>query len=481
MGLISFVQSIYLDESILRKESLYGLDSASAKFFFEGVMQIEQYILIFFGILLIIIIPRIINLAKVEIKFKKILVISCLGLILILPQVNNSYFDNIYVNTISQTYETHFAEKMPVSLENYTFSDVEIFENSIENYSTINLKNNTGRVLVFVMESVAFEDFINQQNTFNNKDNFFELIKNHSHLYSNYYTTNQDSRTAVMTILSSTFIPFEAYTSFYDWKPYFGYIENRNNLIEFFNEKNFKTYFVISSTEITLESEIYHYDEIINIKNYSEDNEEFLCLNVFEFQHGCEDKFLIEDVKKSIKENEKLFLFQEFVYGHGVIYNKKLKKTNFEYYNEYLVEIYTFLKKENLLENTTIIVTSDHGLREKVPRREVKGYNVPLVVYNLDIDNFERTDELLSHVNFKDVLLSHIGENISLEVNEKVYFVGPTSRSLFGVVYEDGSTIVKENTDFDQLIFLSDYFNYSLEKISSEINLIKYYKKNVKK
>jgi len=482
MSLVSFVQSIYLDESILRKESFYGVDSAYAKFFFGGIMQIDHYFMVLAGIILMFLIPKFIKLPNYNFKFKKIFVFFGLFLVLGLPQLSYSYFDNIYVNTVAQTYENNFAQRLPSVLINNNVSEFEIFENSIKNYSKIELKNETGRVLVFVMESVPFNYFINEQKNIRedrNSENFFDLIKNNSHLYSNYYTNNQDSRTSIMTILSSTFIPFEAYTSFYDWKPYFGYIENRNNLVEFFNLNNFKTSFVISSTEKTLESEIYPYKEIINIKNFSTSNENFLCLHLFVFQHGCEDKYLIEDVKDSIRSNDKLFMIQEFVYGHGVVYNKNLGKTNFEYYNEYLTEIYNFLKEENLLENTTIVVTSDHGLREMVPRRRISGYNIPLVIYNSKIEEFKESSELLSHVKFKDILLSYIAENFSYVPSEKVYFVGPTSKSLLGIISDKFSSIIKIQDEFDQLIYLNKNFNESLNNISNEFGLVKFYKKKV--
>lgn len=464
------IQAFYLNESLIRKESLPNLNSASIHFFFNEIVSMTTYIKYFLVIILLFVIPAIIPIKK-EIKNlkKKNIILICLLLLLLIPQVGDKYFDNIYVNTIDQYLESRINSKIEVLDYAFLDEDFKRFDNSITNYSDIEIKNDSKEIiLIFVMESVSNDIFYNTKL----ENNFFEKIENNSITYTNYYTNNQDSRTSIQTILSSRFIPNEAYESFLGWEEFYGDIVDKNNLVDFFNSKNYETVFAISSQEIPLESEKYNWNEYINVENYSKTGEEYLCLHLFDLQHGCEDKAIIEEVKAKINSSEKLFLMQEFVFGHGETYNARKKMTSFQYYNSYFNDIYSFLEKEKLLDKVTIIIVSDHGKREFIPSRKPEGYNIPLVIYSSNI-NSSINNTFLNHLYFKDLLFNQISKNYSFDLPEETFLVGPSHKGIIGYISPDNHYFLKDDT-VPYVIEKSS--KIKVEEIAQKLDLVKQYK-----
>jgi hypothetical protein len=76
-----------------------------------------------------------------------------------------------------------------------------------------------------VLEGAPLYKFFEDTNS-SQQYTFFQKYKNSSHYYLNFFTNNQDSRTGLLALLTSRFIPFTAYTD-----------EGLNNYL-FLSEKN---------------------------------------------------------------------------------------------------------------------------------------------------------------------------------------------------------------------------------------------------
>jgi len=305
-----------------------------------------------------------------------------------------------------------------------------LFNKSLGSYSDVEIPE--GRiVLLFIMEQTPQYVFLEDLENIPAEKNFFERVRNNSHVYTNFYTSNQDSRTALWALFNSQFIPFESYTS--DWNKRYGVVTDGTNLIEFFKSKNYATYIVCSVYDVGLLLGIYDWDNLIFLESFDENNREFLCVHNFEYQKGCEDMIFMNDLKNTILENKDgdIFLVQEFIFGHGTVYMDTLGKSRTEYYNDYLFELYTFLENEGLTDKTTIIIISDHGNKGYL-EKELRDYQIPLVVVDSEIEHLE-IDTLYSQIDFKDILISYMTDH-EFKPNPFVIFMGQTASSDFGYI-----------------------------------------------
>ena len=209
----------------------------------------------------------------------------------------------------------------------------------------------------------------------------------------------------------------------------------------------------------------------VSILNENTDETGFFCLKSFEYEPGCEDNIILNKTKEIIKSsNNGLFLFQEFIYGHGTDYEKTLKKTKTEYYNDYLFDLYSFMENENLLENTTIIFIADHGEKGYFDK-DLWNYKTPLIIFNDKIGG-RVVDSLETPLEFKDLLFSII-EKKEIPKTNSTFIIGQTKSSEIGYIQNDGKYFLGKL--YDKELYIKESTNLSNRGITElTLNLLKY-------
>ncbi len=494
--ILNFIHSYFLDDALQVRYNLFTIDFAIIQYFFNEIMPISLIIILSFLIIIILFIAKKIKFSKkiylLSLRKKNIYIFLT---IIFFFLIFNNLFSNTYLNSVIEFKEIIRYKKISLNENNQNYNFKEL-DKRIENYSNINIPPNQ-KIIIFVMESVPKNIFEKEIEKIPIEKNFFKLIENNSHIYTNYFTTNQDSSTSILSIISSIFIPMDAYSQ-NSWEKYEKILKNKTNLIELFNINNYSTNFIVSTKEIPSFIQIYNWENIHNIKNYEEisKNSNILCLQIFENENGCEDKVMEKDLIELIeKTNKSLFIFQELIFGHGIKYEIEKQQSISSYYNDYFLSIYNIMKEKKLLENTTIIISSDHGLRNLQNKKNPNAYQIPLIIYNL---NFEKKEikELKNHLDFKEILLSEInsieniknsnlsdfkskenifGENNIEKNKEKSYFIGQTRSSIIGMLSNSGNfTYIKKNEKDYWIIYQK---NINLNQIKEEIYFIEAYKK----
>jgi hypothetical protein len=434
-------------------------------FLFEYIISLKYIISIIFIILILFIISKYLFLSKKIFSNKKdltYLLFFSIFLFLVLSIINFSY--NPYKDLFFK------FNKKAILLDD-TNKDINLNffneDKSIASYKKEILKYN--KILVFVGEEWMFSEFMLEKEDLEN--NFFKKIENNSHMFTNYFTTNQDSRTAIFTMLSSNFIPFEAYSDKEIYNKYYSKIITKNNLVEFFNHNNYSTQFLVSAIEIPDLTYPYNWNKVNLLSQEIYDNKKYYCDDSFSFETSCEDLSVIDDLEKIILENDKLFLFQEFIFGHSFSHIINTKKTRTEYYNNYFLKIFNFLEKKDLLDQTIIIITSDHGSRALKEMQNYTAYNVPLIIIASDLNYFQDAS-LLSHLDFKDILFNYILKDYNKKIiNDSVMFVGSSKSNLFGY-FTNKNDFGIINSSKNKLINYSN--NDDIKNISNKYNI--YYK-----
>jgi hypothetical protein len=164
---------------------------------------------------------------------------------------------------------------------------------------------------------------------------------------------------------------------------------------------------------------------------------QMLCVTVYEFEYGCEDRAILPKVLSVLDEQPKAFLYQEFIWGHDPEYNALSGRTNADYYSSYLDAVVDHLEKTNKLDRTLIVLTSDHGYRGRSTLSENFAYHIPLWFY---ATRFSARDDqrLFSHIDFQDLLLHELAGALVPQPGPFVAVIGPTGINSLTVLNEAG-------------------------------------------
>jgi hypothetical protein len=325
------------------------------------------------------------------------------------------------------------------------------------------------------MEGVDFDEF--KRDNENLKNNYLELTKNHTYFFDNYYTQNQDSRTSIFSMLHSLFIPYESYSDYWEGD-YRNFIQNRvlenKSLLNFFKNNGYKNYALFSSTKSKFITDFLDWDKIYKLTKKERkkiiEKKLFVCLTVYQYEPGCEDLAVFEKLKNIVlnKSKEKKFIFHEFIFGHGFKYNQITKKHNYEYYNNFLIKFFKFLKKNNLTKDYVIVVLSDHGRKGLRSQIKMDTYKIPLMIFNTNIEKFKKIQFPVSHLNLAELLILNLN-NKSIEKNyENLNFImGSSTKNLLSYIKNDKKFIVKIK---DSEILLLNKKNIEILEIHSKLN-----------
>lgn len=257
------------------------------------------------------------------------------------------------------------------------------------------------KVAVFVMESVSYQDL--EQIPFTDY-----------HLYTNYYTTNLDSRTSLISMLYSTFVPYLAYDS-----KGFSFNYSRPNMIDFFNEKGFTTEYYLPRDTPTHIGDYLNWSKSNYLKDWKKTYTPYYCLSPGKYEHSCEDQFWSEKIKKRLNASDSFFILYEFIYGHYSDYYNKIRRSRFNYSMDFV--------KEVINEDMLVFIVSDHPVRSYENHIRPEGYQVPLIVLGKGIKR-KNVELFLSHQDFNSILLYYLGHTDQLRARDSLFTMGSTHR-----------------------------------------------------
>ncbi len=307
------------------------------------------------------------------------------------------------------------------------------------------------KVVVLVMETMTSERFWRDM-----KDvpaNSFFRARQHVHEYTRYFPNNQDSRTGMLAMLTSRVIPYEAYNvaDLAAYEP----ISRAPTLADHMRRMGYRSAFALSQVvpeEVVCDlkwDEILHLNEP-EIPSFSKQH---LCLVPDPWETSCEDVVLIPRIVDFLAASERAFVYQEFIWGHAIEYNQLSGKSNGQFYSQYADALIAALAQRGLLDDTLIVVTSDHGYRGQTAQDRLKEYRIPLWFYASRFS--ARSDaRLLSHVDFKDLLFDELSETRAFTTpNEQVFVQGPTGSGMWAAISERGAlTLLKERAGRHMLL-----------------------------
>ncbi|HSA24219.1 MAG TPA: hypothetical protein P5076_22350, partial [Myxococcota bacterium] len=299
------------------------------------------------------------------------------------------------------------------------------------------------KVLVFVMESVPWRELQERRRELP-PEHFFNRHLAHAHVYSNYFTTNQDSRTGLLAMLFGRLIPFEAYTE-RDARRYL-FLKTEPSLVDRLSAQGFATAVAAAQTDVELVVfELPSWDEQLVLSQAQfEDHGPFLCFNPYKFEHDCEDKILLPRILATLAAHPRVFVLQEGVYGHIGDYYRATGQSATAYYGDHLQAVVEHLQARGELERTLLVVTSDHGIRDWEYRQRRWVYRLPLLFVNPGLSPREEPG-LYNQSDFPALLAAELSGRPPPAPRRVSLFVGCTNSSVLGGVSAEGDLLVVKN------------------------------------
>jgi hypothetical protein len=299
------------------------------------------------------------------------------------------------------------------------------------------------KVLVFVMESIPWRELQERMGELP-PAHFFTRHLAHAHVYQNYFTTNQDSRTGLLAMLFGRPIPFEAYTE-RDARRYL-FLRNEPSLVDRLSEQGYTTAVAAAQTDgelVVFELPAWDHQLLLSQAEF-ENPGAFLCFNPYKFEHDCEDKILLPRILDELAAHPRVFILQEGVYGHIGDYYRATGQSATKYYGDYLQAVVERLQARGELERTLLVVTSDHGIRDWDYRRRRWVYRVPLLFIN---PCFSRREEpgLYNQSDFPALLAAELSGRPPPAPRQVSLFVGCTNSCVLGSVTAAGDLLVVKN------------------------------------
>jgi hypothetical protein len=286
------------------------------------------------------------------------------------------------------------------------------------------------KVLVLVMETMTSEKLAREAAVLPDST-FFKRERQRIHRFGHYFPNNQDSRTGMLDIVGSRLIPYEAYSD-QDLASY-QHVRTQPSLVDRFKTFGYATAFAVSQTDLEPVITELPWDDIVKLSDADIDEakkSKQLCFTPYEFEHSCEDLVLLPKVVDFIAAHERVFLFQEFIWGHAYEYNEASGKSNADYYSAYIDRLIEQLEARGLMDDTLLAITSDHGFRDKGLQGELSVYRIPLMFYAKRFREHSDT-RLLSHLDFKDLLFNELSPgSVQVDDNAFVLIVGPTGTGM---------------------------------------------------
>jgi len=285
------------------------------------------------------------------------------------------------------------------------------------------------RVVVLVMESVTYTDFT--AHFASPASPFWEKVKDHAVLHTNYHGVDLESYTGLIAMLNSVLVPYRAYV---DDSP-FRFVNARGNLVRSLKESGFTTCFASSygPQQVRFVPDPADWDAIL-LKDLDKPKG-FVRVDANKMESGLEDNAVLEDVVGLCRSHPRLFLYQEMVCGHVASWEERTGVEPLAYYDHYFTKLYERLQEEGLLDGTLFAITSDHGLR--AAPSEASSYHLPLLFIASDLAPGQ-DGAFLSHLDFAGLLRSRLGERRAQPEVSYLLTVGSTVAFVYGNLTSDG-------------------------------------------
>ena len=283
-------------------------------------------------------------------------------------------------------------------------------------------------VLLIVMEGVTSEDF--EKEFLNRKSEFYEKVKEKAAYFNQYFTTNLDSYTSLISMLTSVQVPYRAYAD----ESLYAAVDNAHSLTEGLHNRGYSTFFISTFEQQPFVPTRSHWDRIIH-RGDLPTLDGWVSLGISRMEAATEDRAALSTMMEFMTTSEKSFLLHELAYGHSPEWRAKTGITQLKYYDSYLTDLLGRLAAANLQSETLIVIVSDHG--ERSGASVAGNYRVPLLVTGPGVRPCV-DDTFYSHMDLDGIVAHYLSDIALPSSRERIFVVGSTERWIYGEIHKTG-------------------------------------------
>ena len=302
------------------------------------------------------------------------------------------------------------------------------------------------RIFIFVLESVSdnyYHHYYNPRGRI--QLDFLQTIEKQALTFTNYFTNNLDSRGTLYAMLYGRFFPFEAYRLPKKMCDIF----HQPNLVEWCQRQGYASAFAIASQRHDTIIDFLPWDQFIKLGDQLP-TDQFVCiaprLNQ-RFEPSCEDATVFAPITEFVQQHQKTLVVQELVVDHAEIFRRPeyLNVRELEYFNTYFEKFYRFLGQSNMLTESLIVITADHGSRNAVESHKITNYHVPLVVIQPHL-TAQRIETFLSSVDFPHIIAELLNNRLPKSHSQELPLVGASFTDIVGLINDQHQFVFARNS-----------------------------------
>ena len=290
-------------------------------------------------------------------------------------------------------------------------------------------------VLILVLEGVTTSRF--EREFLSRPEGYCAKLRDQSAYFDEYHTTNLDSYTSLVTMLTSVQVPYRAYANARSYE----HVNDSPNLVAALRRRGFSTLYISTSEYKPYVPVRKDWSCTVGMRDLPQ-QDGWVKVSGSKVEVGLEDRAATPAILDFVSSHPKTLVMHELLFGHSPRWMAKTGKSQAEYDDEYLLELLRGLEQKKLLDRTLLVVVSDHG--DRAESANVKNYSVPLLISGHGI-RASRTSALYSHMDFQQIVVHFLADQQLPEGRELFLTVGSTERWIYGEITSSGSHMFIDN------------------------------------
>lgn len=284
------------------------------------------------------------------------------------------------------------------------------------------------RIFIIVLESITSAEF--ESRFLTDKSRFLTRMRGNYTYYKNYHSTNLDSYTSLIAMLTSKQVPYRAYSD----ERLYSSVNQAANIIRSLRELGYYIQFVSTCSYHPFVPVRSDWNRII-IRSDLPSQSGLTEVGSSRMEEAVEDRAALSTIVDAAIKHPKSVVMHELIYGHTTEWQAKTGISPLDYYDSYLAELFDSLKAKGLDRGSLFVVVSDHGDRS-LPSR-VESYRVPLLIAGEGVKKSVDTG-FRNHLDLQGILSSYLNGAILPQPREKMFTVGSTERWTYGELRANG-------------------------------------------
>ena len=284
-------------------------------------------------------------------------------------------------------------------------------------------------IFLLVLEGVTSLDF--ERDFLGRPDGFYADHRDRALYFSRFHATNLDSYTSLIAMLTGIQVPYRAYA---DEGSYVA-VNRAGNLAGALRGAGFFNVFVSTYAHQPFIPTREDWDRVLD-RSSLPTIEGWVSLGTSRMEAATEDRAALSTIVDLAQSHEKSFILHELVYGHSTEWRATTGQSQLAYYDQYLLELASALKRRGLLERSLFVIVSDHGDRARAS--DAENYRVPLLIVDAGVPAGS-DGQFRSHLDLPTVVTAVMGRTALPAPRASQFLVGSTERWVYGQLRSDGA------------------------------------------